>query len=286
MATTELLHELLPVLRCPFCSANELTETMTAARDEDIVTLGCGNCGHSTEFSDGIWHAMGPHHMNRTLAQFSNVAAPTAHLYERLWRVRSLSLLSGRSFPNDEELRELTAALKPTNDRIMLDVACSEGLYGRELARHGATVIAVDHSLPFLSRLTKRCQDEHLDRVLPVQAMAQHLPFTSSAFHGVAIGGSLNEIGDRQTALNEMARVAVSGAHVFSMHLLRAHTVAGRLLQTALGPSGITFGPLPETHQLFRCAALNVDDVKRDRVVVRISATKAPISSGTRTGGH
>lgn len=242
--------------------------------DGDRVENGsllCAECGKATQVIDRVWHAMGEHTWHKTLAQFSNIVPPTPQLYERLWRVRSLSLLSGRSFPIREELDELISAMLPQGDSVFVDVACSEGLYARALADRGATVIAIDHSRPFLRRVVKRSGNR---RIVAVRAMAQHLPILSGAVEGAVLGGSLNEIGDQQTCVSEMARVLKSGGRTFSMSLTTATTRPGRILQRVLSPSGITTPSLEATTSLFRDAGLSVLDSRLDRVVARITAER------------
>ena len=269
-----MLNELLPLLACPWCGGHPLEIVPTAGpAGATTVLLGCTTCQRTSEVRDGIWHAMGDRRAARTPAQLSNVVPPTPQLYEKVWRVRSLSLISRRPFPNDEELGEMVAALSPGPGRVMLDVACSEGLYARALARAGSPVIAIDHSLPFLERVRDRCRAEGLD-VLPVRALAQHLPIIADGVQGVAIGGSLNEIGDQQAAIDEAGRVLNGSGRLFSMHLLRAHTFWGRALQRVLGPSGIHFPTLPDTHHLLSHAGLAATEVRTDGVVCRVTAAR------------
>ncbi len=270
-----LITEFLPHLRCPFCTTGslQLSTGPSGAAHHENATLRCSQCARTTEVIDGIWHAMGTHRASRSLAQLSNLAAPTARWYEDVWRKRSLSLLSRRSFPNSEELIELTSALGPGPGRVMLDVACSEGLYARALARAGSPVIAVDHSVVFLEKLRTRCEREELP-VLPVRALAQHLPVADHMMAGVAMGGSLNEIGDAKQAMAEMARVLDADGHFFSMHLLRSHTWKGRAAQLLAGPAGINFPTLSGTHQVLRDGGLVATMVRTDGVVARITAER------------
>ena len=228
---------------------------------------------------------MGGHHVQRTAAQLSNVIPPVPQLYERLWRVRSLSLLSGRTFPTSEELDELVTALDPRVGSVLLDVACSEGLYARALARRGATVVAVDHSVAFLKRVVRRATRDGLS-IVAVRALAQHLPFAEQSFAGVGMGGSLNEIGDQQRAVAEMARVVRVGGSVFSMHLETATTPFGKVLQKAAGVAGVTFPTPDQTTNLFGSAPLKIVNIARDRIVVRVTAGRSapkPVRRSPRT---
>ncbi len=269
-----MLHSLLPLLRCPFCTEGPVREHRIVDGDDvriDNGTLVCAACERTTDVIDRVWQAMGIHTWSKTLAQMSNVTPPTPQLYERLWRVRSLSLLSGRSFPNDEELHELTDALRPEAGKVFVDVACSEGLYARALAARGATVIAIDHSRPFLKRVIHRAGDLP---IVAVRAMAQHLPIGSGGLDGAAMGASLNEIGDQVAAVGEMARVVRPGGAVFSMSLTTATTRFGRVVQRGLAPAGISVPTADATVEMFEATGLRVDSRRLDRIVLRVAATR------------
>ena len=214
---------------------------------------------------------MGNAKWSKTVAQISNVTPPTPQLYERLWRVRSLSLLSGRPFPNVEELSELLESLKPEPGRVFVDVACSEGLYARALAARGATVFAVDHSKPFLRRVNERSGEL---RVVAVRALAQSLPVCTAALDGAAMGASLNEIGDQAAAVSEMGRVVRPGGAAFSMSLTTATTPRGRFVQRLIGPLGITTPTTETTLEFFELAGLRLQSHKLDRIVLRVSAIR------------
>ena len=269
-----MLTSLLPILRCPFCHEGPLDLSHVVDRTGDRIndaTLRCQSCGRTTEVADRIWHAMGTATMAKTLAQFSNITPPTPQLYERLWRVRSLSLLSGRRFTNEEELTELTEWLAPAPGKVFADVACSEGLYARALAQRGATVIAIDHSRPFLRRVLTRAGDLP---IIAVRSLAQNLPIAAEALDGAAMGASLNEIGDQRGAVSEMARVTRLGGAVFSMSLTTATTSFGRRVQRVLGPLGITTPTVDETVSLFEQADLDVRSRQLDRIVFRVGAIR------------
>ncbi len=273
-----VLPDLVSLLLCPWCLSDGLVLCAKSLDDGRVVEgeLQCGACGRSTHIHEGIWDAMGPHTMARSPAQLTNRLGFVASGYERWWRTRSLRLLSGRTFPISEELAELDRALDSVASQpgIMLDVACSEGLYARHLATApDTTVVAVDHGMAFL-RAMRRRPDAH--NVCAVRAPAQHLPFRTGAFDAVAMGGSLNEIGDRSAAVAEMARVSRAGGRLFSMSLTAATSRPGRWLQALLRPNGIEFPSAAETVALFERNDCAIDQPTRtDRVVLRLAATRA-----------
>lgn len=270
-----MFPELLPVLACPWCRSGGLIPDRKL--DETVRTINlvltCPSCPKTSEVKKGIWHAMGPVHMQRSIAQFTNVW-PNAIFYESLWRPGSLTRFTGRKFPLSEELGELVSALKPGPGDIMVDVAASEGLYARSLAANGATVMAIEHSVPFLKKVLKRSIREKV-RVVPVRAIAQRLPVIDGSVEGVGIGGSMNEIGNRSEAISEMARVLKHGSSAFSMHLLTAATGPGRALQGSVGPTGINFATAEEWTRLFSEAGFNIQSSHIEKIVQRLHAVRA-----------
>lgn len=259
-----LLRRRITSLACPTDPSHGLV-----IGDDDVVRCEAGGV---LSWHDGVLDAMGGDRPHLTLAQLSNLVPVTPLVYERFWRVRSLSLLAGRPFPNEEELDELVAAVGEVAGGLVVDVAASEGLYGRRLAAAGADVVMVDHSGPFARRARDRAAAELIaDRVLPVRARAQRLPVRTGAADAAVMGGSLNEIGDAPGALAEMGRVVRPGGRIFTMSLVRASSTPGRLLQAALGPSGIVFPTVEETRAWFPSGVRLVDE-RLDGVVLRITA--------------
>jgi SAM-dependent methyltransferase len=269
-----MLPHLVPLLTCPWCRGGDLQLRGPVAANGQIHngSLSCETCGKVTTIKHGIWRAMGPQHRQRSIAQLTNVW-PNALFYESVWRPGALSRFSGRKFPLAEELGELIAALNPQPGSVMVDVACSEGLYARSLAAAGASVFAIEHSVPMLRKVVKRAARQGLP-VVAVQAVAQHLPFAAGSTDGVAVGGSMNEIGDRNAAIQEMACVMKPGAHLFSMHLLTGKSAPGRALQASLGPSGIVFATASQWTEAFRAAGLEVRSEHVDAIVARLTCIR------------
>ena len=275
-----MLEELLPRLLTPTAripgpviDLDHPVRRSTSRRQLlDATLVGPGRVDPSI-VHDGIWEAMGPAHPPRTLAQLSNVVPPTPWLYEAAWRVRSLSLLSGRKFPVTEELAELDQAVGDVTGAVCVDIGCSEGLYARHLAGRGALVLAIDHSRPFLRRAQHRAERAGV-AIAPVRATAQRLPIGDAMADVAVIGGSLNEIGDRRAALAEAGRVVRPGGIMFVMSLVAATTKNGRRLQRALGASGIEFPTGDGTFDEFAAAGFRVVEHRLDRVVLRTTAIR------------
>lgn len=270
-----VLSDYISILRCPFCvteNALQLHDQLPGARSIENGELRCQSCGKVSPIQNGIWDAMGARRPQRTLAQLSNVVPPVPQLYERLWRSRSLSLLSGRPFPLSEELHEMAAALGNLGSNAMIvDVACSEGLYARTIAASnlssGPVVFAVDHSRRFLKRVLER---RGSGLVVPVRALAQALPFSSATADAMVMGGSLNELGDLAIGVNEFGRLSKDCAPFFQMSLIRSENFGGRLVQSFARPAGITFPTKSETRDLFERAGFLVEGVRVDGVAARL----------------
>jgi ubiquinone/menaquinone biosynthesis C-methylase UbiE len=189
-----------------------------------------------------------------TPAQVTNDWPLTAWVYERAWRPFALSLFSGAPFPYRRELPLMTRMMRTPRGGLYLDVACSNGLYARALARtmRGADghVAGVDHSLPMLAQAWRLARDAGL-RISYLRARAQALPIAAGQAAGVAIGGSLNEIGDLDTCLAEVRRTLRSDGRYVAMTLARAASAYGRLFQRLLGPGGIQFWSADELEARF-----------------------------------
>lgn len=236
--------DLLPFVRCPSCGASPLTllGPLTDPDDGEIVAgaLRCDECLTQTAIRDGIWNALDDHPVPMTPAQITNYSPVTAAIYEPGWRWWALTAMSGRRFPLPEELTLLRDLIDPQPGRLYLDVACSAGLYARVLARSGAIVAGIDHSMAFMREARRKARAQGL-RISYIRGSAQHLPFADDGAAGAVMGGSLNEIGDQQRALDEISRTLESGGRFFCMSLNAAQSGWGRALQQALGTGGIVF---------------------------------------------
>jgi ubiquinone/menaquinone biosynthesis C-methylase UbiE/uncharacterized protein YbaR (Trm112 family) len=237
--------DLLSHLRCPSCQDILALEQPEHNSAGEIVTgrLCCVACAASYPIRDGIADFLG-RPRPPSAAQVVNELPPTAWVYERLWRPFALSLLTGETFSYQRELPLIAALTEPQRGGLYLDVACSNGLYARALARtmRGAAghVAAIEHSFPMLAQGRQFARDAGL-RISFVRARAQALPIAAGAAAGVVVGGSLNEIGDLDTCLAEIQRTLASGGRFVAMTLTRADTPAGRAVQGIVGLGGIQF---------------------------------------------
>jgi ubiquinone/menaquinone biosynthesis C-methylase UbiE/uncharacterized protein YbaR (Trm112 family) len=274
--------EALPFLACPRHPEQglELISPDPPLADEEILhgTLYCAGCAASYPIIRGIPDLPGPAAWPTSAAQFTNYLPPTAWAYERAWRPHALSLLSGEPFGLERELPLITGMLAQASPGLFVDIACSNGLYARAIAkaRHGQAghVIGVDHAMPMLEQARAFAHSANL-RISYIRASAQALPFRTGTASGVAMGGSLNEIGDVAQALREAHRILAPQAPAAFMCLVAAETTPGQAIQGLLGLGGIQFWPLEQLNHAFAEANLQIIQQTRYRIVVFSHLTKA-----------
>ncbi len=189
------------------------------------------------------------------IANLTNLLPGAGRSYEPLWRVRSLTLLTGERFPNDREIGIIRDLVGLDRGGRHLDLGCSAGLYARNLAHTlGANgeVMGVDISPSMLKQAARQVQAALGTgaNVSLVRADAKQLPFADASFAGVVCGGTLNELGDPARALGEANRVLEPGGRIAIMGILRATTTGGRRLHSFLGTGGLKFFAPEEVEDL------------------------------------
>ena len=250
-----MYHEIVAYLRCPTCQAPVSLQRAETDRWAEIVggELVCTGCASRYPIRGGVADFLGSR-WPETPAQVTNDWPATAWVYERAWRPFALSLFSGAPFPYRRELPLMTRMVQTQRGGLYLDVACSNGLYARALTRtmRGANghAAGIDHSLPMLAQARRFARDAGL-RISYLRAKAQALPIAAGQAAGVAIGGSLNEIGDLGACLTEVRRTLRPDGRYVAMTLARAATIYGRLFQRLLGLGGIQFWSPGELEALF-----------------------------------
>src|SRR5215218_11401090 len=90
--------------------------------------------GETYEIKDGYLDLLGARTGADSLANLTNFLPGAGRGYEPLWRVHSLSLLTGERFPNERELAIINRLVRPVRGGRYLDLGCSAGLYTRSLS--------------------------------------------------------------------------------------------------------------------------------------------------------
>jgi SAM-dependent methyltransferase len=267
--------EALAHLTCPAHPTTPLALLPDARRAADGELVGgelrCDACARRYPVVDGVPDLLGPAARPDSPAQLTNDLPLAAWAYERTWRPRALTLLSGEPFGYERELPLIVGLAGPARGGLIVDVACSNGLYARALERARGQapghVIGVDHSMPMLRQARAFARAQGL-RISYVRAKAQALPVAPGAASTIAMGGSLNEIGDADAALRAIRRALAPAGRCALMCLVRAATPPGRALQAALGLGGIDFPPLDALNLRFAAAGLRLRAQWQHRVVL------------------
>ncbi len=267
--------EALAYLRCPACTDMRLELDAEHQRDADGAiregALYCMGCKARYPIRDGIVDMLRRAALSIAPAQIVNYLPPTAWAYDRTWRPHALSLMTGEPFRYQRELPLIVELLAPQRGGLYVDIACSNGLYARAIAQalgeRPGHVIGIDHSLPMLRQARRFAQQRGL-RISYVRAQAQRLPFAAEQASGVAMGGSLNEIGDQLGSLHEAQRVLAPAGRFAMMNLVQADHMAGRALQWALSSGGLSFWPLERLNSYLDASGLRLVAQWRYRVVV------------------
>lgn len=270
-----MYSEALSFLRCPHCPASPLDLLPGARYAADgaisVGALTCANCGRRYAIRVGVADLLPRLSLPNSPAQLTNALPATAWAYERIWRPQALTLLSGEPLGYERELPLLVGLAGTERGGLIVDVACSSGLYARALERARSRapghVIGVDHALPMLHQARTFAQAEGL-RISFVRAKAQALPLAAGAATTLAMGGSLNEIGDSAAALAELRRTLAPDGRCVMMSLVAGATPAGRAAQRLMGLGGVEFPSLAELNRRLAAAGLRLRAQWRYHVVV------------------
>jgi SAM-dependent methyltransferase len=198
--------------------------------------------GETYQIKDGYLDLLRSRTGADNIANLTNFLPGAGRGYEPLWRVRSLSLLTGEPFPNERELEIIKRLVRPARGGRYLDLGCSAGLYTRSLSSNldSGVALGIDISPSMLREASRRARGIGANPSF-VRANAKHLPFPDTTFSGAVCGGSLNEFGDPARVLRETCRVLEPGGRLAIMGILRAGTPRGRRLQRILSTGGIRF---------------------------------------------
>ncbi len=197
----------------------------SGSMDPGTESLTCGKCGTTYPVDEnGIVRVLpkAPARMNPAvrMGQWNWVAA----VYDRFWRTRAMTFLTGEMFPPERETDIVADSIGLKRGSLFLDNACANGFYARRIAqrliRDGqeGVVFAVDASMPMLRIAQRLARNEGVaDRIVFVHADAEQLPFADGLFDGIMCGGSLNEFTAPDQVLRELRRVLEPGNGNLSM---------------------------------------------------------------------
>lgn len=216
-------------------------------------------------------------HLPLTPAQKSGSWRVTAWLYERFWRLQSVSLLTLGKFNVKKELELLESAVKSVDkpNPVICDLTCSTGLYGRTLLTGNpvATVYFLDYSLPMLLEVSRR--NRHKDRSFLVQGFCEDYIFLDSVLDAAVCGGSWNEITQTNETLNRIYSALKPEGIVFWMGILPAKSKPGRLFQTLLSSmGGLHFDSPEKIEDEFKRAGFSEIKISSIQPVFTLTARK------------
>lgn len=247
-------------LKSPFNEQHALLVPEEASRlDRHFNGSICAADGSEFDIADNIISVIGTPPGDMSMAQSSNHWSLTAEAYENLWRKRSIGILSGEDYSLEDEADLLNVWMKPRENEWFLDVGTSTGFYARSLAAQEprCSVVALDFSLPMLVKAREQGVRYGTGMYL-VRADARQMPFYTATFDGIVSGGTLNELTEPQRVLHECRRVIKKNGRFFIMHLLKAGSWYGKLLQQGSGIGGIRFWTSDESDQMFTQAGFRV----------------------------
>ncbi len=105
----------------------------------------------------------------------------------------------------------LLEMLEPQKEERILDVGCGTGVFTREALDHGASIVGLDISFPMLQQAAKKLSGQPF---IAVAGTMTSLPFLDNSFDKVYSMTAIEFVADAQQAVNELNRVARSGAKI------------------------------------------------------------------------
>ena len=271
-------RQLLSIARLSPASSEGL-ELLEGIEESGVITSGRAldpATGKTYPIKNGYLDLLGRRTGADSIANLSNFLPGAGPLYEPLWRVRSLTLLTGEPFPNERELAIIADLVRVERGGRYLDLGCSAGLYTRSLAARlgdSGAVVGIDISPSMLGEAARRARGLGVAPSF-ARADAENLPFADASFAGAVCGGSLNEFGDPARTLRERSRVLEPGGRVAIMGILKAQTPSGRRLQRFLSTGGVRFFEPEEVLSLLNHAGLEPEPLQTYGVVFFAGATR------------
>jgi ubiquinone/menaquinone biosynthesis C-methylase UbiE/uncharacterized protein YbaR (Trm112 family) len=201
----------LDLLICPHCHGQlEFTCAVSTADNCRTGNLYCEKCLVNYSIVNGIPYFIAPERLTGFNRRF-------ARMYDWFsWIYRVFSKVAFAYIGMDEETgrREITDRLDPQGGKV-LEVSVGPGVNLPYLTNRKdvGEVFGLDISLGQLGR----CQSYAAKKGWQVDLFlgnGEQLPFKNEAFEGVFHVGGINFFNNKQTAIDEMIRVAKSGARI------------------------------------------------------------------------
>ena len=115
------------------------------------------------------------------------------------------------SFVKNYETALLLEMLDPREEEMILDVGCGTGVFTRDILERGTRIVGLDISFPMLQQAVKKASEQ------PFAAIAgdmTSLPFSDGSFDKVYSMTAIEFVPDAIKAVDELNRVARSGATI------------------------------------------------------------------------
>lgn len=235
----------------------------------------CDNCKRLYPIAEGILDmARYEARPGLTIAGWSNHFSPTPQLYERIWRRRALTLMTGESYPVERELNLLHEWMGVQAGETVVDLGTSTGVYARGVATKGATIFAVDLAWGMLREAKGYIARDRAKGIVLMRAAAEKLPFEDGSVDAVVVGGSFNEMKSIPTALREAQRVTREGGRMFVMSLSESTKSSVHLLQAFLSTGGIQFPSVNEFNAMTAGAGWKTEKQELRGIVLFTLLTK------------
>jgi SAM-dependent methyltransferase len=260
-----MFKSILPYMRCPRCSADNLQEQTNGAS--------CKVCNAHYRCTNGILDMLGEDSLE-VITPFQHLMQTRmiVSIYEKAWRRIGYYLASSRSFK--KEMQTILSYLAGRDASTVLDVACGPAIFTCPIAKHtDGVVVGFDLSWPMLraarrSFLAKGCRNVAL-----VRGTVFRLPFKTSSFSLLNCCGALHLFDRPKEALEEMARVLCPKGHLIAQTTIRpSHSGGAAYLMEKIIRFG--FFDEDELHQLLSARGFKIINSERHRISYTFVASR------------
>jgi len=198
----------LDLLACPACHHALILQA--DSDDPDAEHLNCPHCMKNYAIVDGIPHFLTPAELTGLNRRFSRLY----NWFSWIYRIFSKIAFAYIGMREETGRREITDRLDPRGGRV-LEVSIGPGVNLPYLINRPdvGEIFGLDIALGQL----QRCQSYIHKKDWEVELFlgnGEQLPFQDESFDGVFHVGGINFFNNKQAAIEEMIRVAKSGARI------------------------------------------------------------------------